>query len=161
MNQCSYNLMETLVKKYVNNPQKVLDVGSYDVNGCYKSIFSCPYTGLDMAQGPNVDYVATESYKWDLPDNNFDLVISGQCFEHVQAPWLLIKEMERVCSKWMIIVAPWKWRIHRYPVDCWRILPDGMEFLLNGWCQFEVKECNTACEGGPLEGLCYGVGLKK
>ena len=161
MNKCSYELMQSLVSKYVGTPTNVLDVGSYDVNGCYKSLFSCPYTGLDMSAGPNVDYVAIEPYKWDFPDNSFDLVISGQCLEHAQAPWLLVKEIERVSSAWIILIAPWKWRIHPYPVDCWRILPDGMRYLLNGWCDFEVKECNTDCETAVLEGLCYGVGKKQ
>lgn len=159
MNKCSYELMENLVRKYTK-PKNVLDVGSYNVNGCYKPLFSCHYVGLDTSGGPNVDYVAKNPYKWEFPDDSFDLVISGQCFEHVQAPWLLVKEMERVCSGWIIVIAPWKWRIHPYPIDCWRILPDGMRFLLSEWCTFELKECDTACETAPLEGLCYGVGFK-
>jgi hypothetical protein len=30
----------------------------------------------------------------------------------------------------VFITAPWSWEIHRYPVDCWRILPDGMRELI-------------------------------
>lgn len=162
MNKCSYELMQRLTEKYIKNPKNVLDVGSYDVNGCYKPIFNkTKYIGLDTNPGPNVDYVPEKPYNWKFDDDSFDLVISGQCLEHVYAPWLLMKEIERVCNQWVIIVAPWKWRIHRYPIDCWRILPDGMKYLLDGWCGFEVKECELACETGPLEGLCYGVGLKK
>ena len=39
---------------------RILDVGSYDVNGSYKTLFTSPtfeYTGLDMESGPNVDIV--------------------------------------------------------------------------------------------------------
>jgi len=38
------------------------------------------------------------------------------------------------------IIAPWQWRYHRYPIDCWRILPDGMEFLLKDVCNFDILE---------------------
>ena len=47
---------------------KVLDVGSFDVNGNYREIFESiglDYTGLDMEKGPNVDIVPKNAYIWD------------------------------------------------------------------------------------------------
>ncbi len=65
----------------------VLDVGSHDVNGSYKSLFSetdFKYTGLDMADGPNVDIVPENTYSWkEIEDNSYDVVISEQALEHV------------------------------------------------------------------------------
>jgi SAM-dependent methyltransferase len=172
MNECSYNLMQSLVEKYCNNSSKVLDVGSYDVLqarqqkglGCYRPLFrEGTYTGLDIAPGPNVDKVMADQYQWDVESETYDLVISGQCLEHVEAFWMTMKEIERVCKKggWAIVVVPWKWRIHPYPIDCWRLLPDGLKFLFTKWCNFDLKECDLACETGPLEGLCYAVGQRK
>ena len=41
------------------NDVKVLDIGSLDINGNIKHLFSHPYyyVGLDLANGPNVDVV--------------------------------------------------------------------------------------------------------
>jgi SAM-dependent methyltransferase len=170
MNECSYKLMQSLFIKYCNPDSSVLDVGSYDVlqsrkqpgYGSYRPIFKGQYTGLDITPGPNVDIVAKDQYKWDIPDASYDVVISGQCLEHVEAFWVTMKEMERVCKPggWLIVIVPWKWRIHPYPIDCWRFLPDGLKFLFTKWCNFNLKECNTACETAVLEGLCYAVGQK-
>jgi SAM-dependent methyltransferase len=171
MNECSYNLMKSLVAKYCNTAINVLDVGSYDVLqvrnkpgfGCYKPIFpNANYIGLDISPGPNVDIVVQKHYNWDMGDATYDLVISGQCLEHTEAFWLTAKEVERVCKTggWVIVIVPWKWRIHPYPVDCWRFLPDGLRFLFGKWCNFDIKECDIACETAPLEGLCYIVGQK-
>jgi hypothetical protein len=82
--------MQWFVDTYLcdNNAKSVLDVGSYDVNGSYKHIFSdnrFSYTGLDMEHGPNVDFVPQKPYHWEeLEDNAFDVVISGQAFEHIE-----------------------------------------------------------------------------
>lgn len=163
MNQCTMELMKKLVNKHCPNYQKVLDIGSYDVNGCFKDLFrKGTYTGLDMRAGPNVDLVPNDIYKWtEIPDKSYDLVISGCCLEHIEAPWLTMKEIDRVCSGHTIHIAPWLWRIHPYPQDCWRILPDGMKYMLTKWCNFDLLECDTACDTGPMESLCYGVGVKR
>ncbi len=147
---------------------RILDVGSQSVNGGYRDIFINPYgwweyVGLDIEKGENVDIVTEDLYKWPIPDQSYDVVISGQCLEHTEAPWLWIKEIERVCKVGGIvcIIAPACWIIHRYPVDCWRILPDGMRYLLEKWCNFKILECDvmfastTETDGAPLD--CIGI----
>lgn len=71
MHRSSYLRMEYLVRYYERyfkkdkETVKVLDIGSYDVNGTYKDIFcdSCyHYTGMDMAEGSNVDIVPADIY---------------------------------------------------------------------------------------------------
>lgn len=91
--------MEWFVNHYIGegNGAKVLDVGSYDVNGTYKELFegkSVKYFGLDIAEGPNVDIVMETPYSWNnIEDESFDYIISGQAFEHIEFPWLTIKEI--------------------------------------------------------------------
>ena len=50
--------MEWFAKTYLKDVRaKILDIGSYDVNGNYRDIFideRFEYTGLDMEDGPNV-----------------------------------------------------------------------------------------------------------
>jgi len=62
--------------------KKVLDVGSLDINGNNKHLFTnCEYTGLDVAEGPNVDVISI-SHQYQAPDNNYDVIISTEVFEH-------------------------------------------------------------------------------
>ena len=136
MHTSSYEGISALVDRFMDKTKeyKILDVGSYDINGNYKGIFQYPgwsYLGVDIVAGNNVDKVI-EPYKWDIPDASYDVVLSGQCLEHVEMPWLWIKEAERVLKPGGLIMltAPWQFCIHQFPVDCWRILPDGMKVLL-------------------------------
>jgi SAM-dependent methyltransferase len=146
MHQYSYHIMKYFVEKYLDKNQKleVLDVGSYDVSGTYKSLFQNPnwnYYGLDMIKGPNVDIVSRSEYDFGL-EEQFNVVISGNCLEHVQAPWKWIKEVYNVTKKGGIIciITPFSLGEHRYPVDCWRILPDGYMYLLEKESSFKVLE---------------------
>jgi SAM-dependent methyltransferase len=61
----------------------VLEVGSYDVNGTVRGIFSAAgqYVGVDLKDGPGVD-VISYGHQLDSPDAAFDVTISGECFEH-------------------------------------------------------------------------------
>lgn len=147
MHKTSYDSMKAIVSEYLDVKQKIkiLDVGSCDVNGNYKALFSSPcwtYTGIDITTGPNVD-VVIKPYQWPLENESYDVVISGQCLEHVEMPWLWIKEVERVCkSKGLVIIlVPWSWPVHRNPVDCWRILPDGIVVLLTKCSNFKILSC--------------------
>jgi len=126
----------------------VLDVGSYDVNGSYKTLFDdtrFEYKGLDMEQGPNVDIVPATIYKWDeIKDNTYDIVISGQALEHIEFFWLTVKEMVRVTKKdgYICIIAPNGFKEHRYPVDCWRFFTDGMVALAR-YYDLEILHAHT------------------
>lgn len=115
----------------------VLDVGSQDINGSYRQMFlelGCSYTGTDIVTGPNVDVISTFD-RLLFEDNAFDVVISGQCLEHAERPWMLVREMARVLKPGGIVcwIAPWCFQVHRdalCPYDRWRILDDGMKILL-------------------------------
>jgi len=120
-----------------NKSLKVLDVGSKD-NGdnCpdFRNLFddtNWNIVGLDLEKGKNVDLVS-EPYSFPFEDNTFDIVLSNQVMEHVEKPWIWVTEMSRVLkySGLMYIATTWKFKIHRFPVDCWRILPDGMKVIL-------------------------------
>lgn len=64
------------------NNKIVLDVGSGDINGNNKYLFTdCEYNGNDVAEAKNVTIVSKTK---DLPfsDQYFDTIISTECFEH-------------------------------------------------------------------------------
>jgi SAM-dependent methyltransferase len=146
MHKESFNIMRYFVDNYldINQELDVLDVGSFDVNGSYKSLFENPnwnYSGLDITDGPNVDYISKGLYDFGL-EKQFDVVISGNCLEHVEAPWKWIHEIQKVTKKggFICIITPFSVGEHKYPLDCWRILPDGYKFLLEKEVDFTVLE---------------------
>jgi cephalosporin hydroxylase len=111
--------------------KKILDVGSYDVNGTMKPIFEQgQYIGLDMEKGPNVDVVG-KSHEIPFIDNFFDIVISSSCFEHDDMFWVSFKEMCRVLkpSGYMYIQAPQNGPYHGWPGDNWRFYADSWRAL--------------------------------
>jgi len=114
----------------------VLDVGSLNVNGTYRPLVESrgwKYIGLDIRPGRNVDIVTSEPYRYPFEDGTFDVVISGSTMEHIQALWLWMPELHRILKGggWAAICTVMAWGEHRHPVDCWRIMPDGMKFLFD------------------------------
>ena len=152
MHKSSMKRMEWFLDNYIDTKveAKLLDVGSYDVNGSYKELFSdtsIKYTGLDMEEGPNVDIVPKSPYMWEEIENDkYDIVISGQAIEHIEFFWITVGEMVRVTKEDGIIciIAPNGFGEHRYPVDCWRFFTDGMNALTR-YYRLEVMHTHTNC----------------
>ena len=72
MHQSSLEKMSLFCDRYlsakIGDSLQILDLGSQDVNGSYRPLFSEPswhYVGLDMAAGKNVD-VVVDCEKWRL-----------------------------------------------------------------------------------------------
>lgn len=61
---------------------KVLDVGSFDVNGNEEFLFEdCEFFGLDLCEGDGVDIVCP-AQEYNAPDESYDTIISCECWEH-------------------------------------------------------------------------------
>jgi len=153
MHRSSILRMKWFVDNYLAKIEtniKVLDVGSYDVNGSYKHLFDegkYEYMGLDMAAGPNVDIALKNPYDWhEIETDTFDVVISGQAFEHVEFFWITMSEMTRVLKKdgLLCLVAPNGFGEHRCPVDCYRFFADGM-IALARYVSLEPLHAHTNC----------------
>ncbi len=136
MHTSSYEHMADLVARHLPKDQRlrIIDIGSYDVNGSYKPLFAGPswhYVGVDLSAGPNVDVVLNSPYQLPMRTGEYDLVISGQAFEHVEYFWLSWLEMARILKPGgqIFLIAPSRGQEHRYPVDCWRFYPDGYRAL--------------------------------
>lgn len=154
MYQTILKKIETFVEKYLSEYQEhqliIFDIGSHEVekNSTYKNFFNKPnwkYLGLDIVKGVNVDTLVNDPYKWnEIKDCSADVVISAQTFEHIEYPWLTIREIYRILKDRGIacIIVPSSGPEHSYPVDCWRILPDGMKALAK-WTGFRVVEVFT------------------
>jgi SAM-dependent methyltransferase len=125
-------------------PFTVLDIGSVDICGTYRTLLppTAAYTGLDMEPGRNVDYIPKDPYNWaELADGSFDVIISGQCFEHIEYPWLTMCQIARKLKRdgLVCLIAPSSGHEHRFPVDCYRYYPDGWRALCK-WANLTVLE---------------------
>lgn len=158
MHVSSYEHMQRLVSKYLDRDRALdaLDIGSYDVNGSYRTLFDSPkwrYTGVDLEKGPGVDVVLTSPYRFPFASRSKDVIVSGQAFEHVEYFWMSWLEMIRVLKPGGLIflIAPSRGPEHRYPQDCWRFYPDGYRALAKfGRC--ELVEVTTDWEPHPDAG---------
>lgn len=152
MHNSSFEHMRRLVAEYIRRerPLDAVDIGSYDVNGSYRTLFDAPgwhYTGIDLEAGPGVDIVLDSPYRLPFRTASVDLVLSGQAFEHVEFFWLTWLEMIRVLKPGglVFLIAPSRGPEHRYPQDCWRFYPDGYRALAKfGGC--ELIEVSTDWE---------------
>jgi hypothetical protein len=143
MHHSAYVNTENFYNKYCKDnieDKKILDIGSYSVNGSVRPIFEKgQYIGVDMEQGPNVDVVANAN---NLPfkNNEIDIIVSISCFEHDDMFWVTFLEMCRVINDggYIYINAPSNGPYHGHPGDNWRFYLDSWKALekwskLNGY----------------------------
>jgi SAM-dependent methyltransferase len=137
----------------------VIDIGAMDVNGSYKQLLppqGYSYTGVDMAPGKGVDVVVDNPYAYPFPDNSADIVMCGQMMEHCEYFWRAFSEMIRILKPggYLFLIVPSQGHVHRYPVDCYRFLPDSFPALarLEG-CVLVDQWQNTAAYWGDLVGV--------
>jgi len=153
MHDSSMSEMRNFMLHYLDSKPdlSVIDIGSCNVSGpnfehyTYKSLFSklgWKYTGVDLVEGLNVDLVIKDEHNWvEIQSGSYDVVVSGQAIEHVRYVWAWIKEVNRVLKPGGLccIICPSAGWVHRYPLDCWRIHPDGMRALAD-WAGLKVLE---------------------
>ena len=163
MHNASMILMKNLVASTRLMGGTVVDVGSQDINGTYRGLFgpSWKYIGVDQVKGKNVDIVMTSEYSIPLSEESSDVVISGQTIEHCRNPFKLVSEMARILKPQgtMILIAPFKWSVHRYPIDCWRFLPDGMKCLFDN-AGISLVKSEIMSSKNPNDVDCYAIGRK-
>jgi SAM-dependent methyltransferase len=147
--------MADFVQKYLHSrrqePLVILDLGSQDFNGSYRPLFDHSpwrYVGVDMTAGQNVDVVLRDPYRWrEIKAGSADVIISGQTFEHTEYFWLSMREIARALKVGGLfcLIAPSAGDEHRYPVDCWRVYPDGLRAAAR-YAELETIEAWTQWE---------------
>lgn len=159
MHSTALDDMKQLLDAAPSWTKTVLDVGSLDENGTNRPLtealgWTC--TGIDIREGVNVDIVV-QPYNYPFEDNSFDVVLSGQAMEHVEDLVKWTNELVRVLKPGgrLCITTVWKMFYHPYPVDTWRIMPDGFRWLFNQNGQLENYDIRMTTEdenGGNIVG---------
>ncbi len=148
MHRNSHSKMQWFKNTYLSTSSElnILDVGSLDRQGDfnYSDIFNVKnwtYTGLDVQGGNNVDIVVSDIYNWfEIEDNTYDVIISGQFFEHLEFFWITMSEIERVLKPggYVCIIAPSAGPKHGGNVpNCYRFHEDGLKAMAK-YVDFEV-----------------------
>jgi SAM-dependent methyltransferase len=161
----SYEKMQAFRDEYLSDFHSkrlsILEIGSKDVNGTYRPIFAQPnweYTGADIESGNNVNLILKNPYLWgEIPTNCYDVVVSGSLLEHVEYPWVTMIEVNRVLKEGGLTchIAPAAGFEHRFPVDCYRYYPDGLNALCK-WADLQPLKIytdwhtNTSQDGGHV-----------
>lgn len=163
MHPSSFDKMAEFRRKYLSGREQqsltIYDLGSQEVvtpgsSGTYRTIFSEPrwrYVGIDMVAGLNVDIVLADPYNWrEVQRESADVIVSGQTFEHTEFFWLTFQQIVRTLKSdgLLCVIAPSSGPEHRFPVDCWRVYPDGLRAVAR-YVGLDVLECWTQWEDLP------------
>lgn len=164
MHKSSYDKMEKFVDEYLDKRRSlsILDVGSLNVNGSYRPLFDekrWTYTGCDIIPGKDVDILLEKAYNWSesFEDGQFDVIISGQAFEHIDYFWHTMEEIYRVLKPGglVCIIAP-SIGGHHYTDDKWRFLAGGFKALAK-YVNLKVLHCLTDNEGAWRDTILIGM----
>ena len=88
--------------------------------------------GVDLTFGTNVDVVLADPYDWrELAPESADVIVAGQTFEHTEFSWETMRQLGRTLKNNSLccIIVPSSGPEHRFPIDCWRMYPDGLRAI--------------------------------
>jgi len=158
MHSSSYAKMKYFKENYLNpnDELKILDIGSFDRNGNYNyglilNEEKWTYHGLDLKEGNNVHVVVEDPYDWrEINDEIYDVVVSGQAFEHIEYFWLTLEQVKRVLKPGGLfcLIVPSTGPVHRNPYDCYRFNQDAMKAMAK-YINFTVVETGHNDKDGP------------
>lgn len=144
MHSNCYREFNRFIKKITLENPTVCDVGSRDVNGTFKKYLpkKWKYTGIDIQAGKNVDIVLSDPYDWKIGEQ-FDIVVSGNVTNHVKDIYAFFVEFGKLLKPngRFFIISPYRHGVSRWPLDCWRIMPDGWKFLIEEKAGLVLEEC--------------------
>lgn len=128
-------------QKYISG--KTLDLGAGYAK--YRNIIkekTQDYLTFDLVQEPNIDVVG-DALNLPFESGTFDTIISTQVLEHIEKPWVMVKEIGRVLKSGgvCILTAPFMEPFHPDPGDFFRYTVEGMKSLFKNE-GFEVVECS-------------------
>jgi SAM-dependent methyltransferase len=144
MHDNSILLFEKYALPGFTREKSVLEIGPDHLPSTYEKIVgdaASSWDYLDIFDRPGLTHLAKNEYLFPIPDDSYDIVVSGNVLEHVRKIWVWIKELSRVCRPGGVVITvnPVSWPFHEAPVDCWRAYPDGMKALYED-ADLEVRE---------------------
>ena len=138
MTENVFNWMQSIVNQPSLKGKRVLEVGSYNVNGSIRPVFEpvgregcSEYIGTDMLPGPGVDKIINaQGLVKEFGEESFDVVVSCDSIEHVEHWREVLCEMMKVLKTggrfYFTTVFP-GYPKHDYPNDHWRFTIEDVQ----------------------------------
>jgi SAM-dependent methyltransferase len=166
-------IFEKYATSYFPAGARVLEIGPDGFPSAYRSKVdrgTLSWDTLDIYQHPSLTHVAPSEYAFPVPDETYDVVLSGQVIEHVRKIWVWMREVARVCKAGGIVITinPVSWPYHEAPIDCWRAYPEGMkalyedselEVIFSGWESLEEPRFRKYIPGASREARSKVLGM--
>ncbi len=176
MHDNSQLMFDRYAKPYFTPGQRVLEIGATLDTSTYRRSVGLPsitWETLELTEWgsrlPGVTYVALDEYRYPIPENTFDIVVSANVAEHVRQLWAWMAELRRIVKPGglIITVAPISWPYHDAPGDCWRLYPEAMRALCDytdlklELCEFDSLEAARYCRVWPGRGRISAIGASR
>lgn len=121
--------------------KKIIDVGSYNVNGSFRTIIEpmkpSAYLGIDIEAGPGVDEICeVKNLTKNYGSKKFDIVISTEAIEHIEDWRTAINEIKKSCKiGGMVLLTSCcpGFGFHQYPHDHWRYELTDVLKIFGNW----------------------------
>lgn len=118
------------IERYGLATGRTLELGSADVNGSVRPLFSGEYIGIDHSEAAGVDMVMSAA-ALTFDDASFDTVVSTSMLEHDPAFWRTLPEVARVLrpgGHLVLTTVATGFPYHNGP-DYWRFEMDTVAIL--------------------------------
>ena len=144
--------VETYVSESDVRGRRVLEVGSFDVNGSPRALIEIlkpsEYRGVDIEMGPGVDEICrAEDLVERFGPESFDLLISTEMIEHV-ADWkIVVSNFKRILKpggKIIITTRSLGFPLHDYPSDHWRFEMSDMAMIFSDFESIVIESDPTS-----------------
>jgi hypothetical protein len=124
------------VRRFRLAERSVLEVGSRDVNGTVRSLFTGPYFGIDKGPGPGVDAVVDiESPALGLVVKGlYGVVVSTEMLEHTPRPWIAVRRMAGSLEHGgplLLTTRGFMFGHHDFPADYYRFSEEAVRVLMD------------------------------
>lgn len=135
----------------IKSGEKVLTVGAGgEVNKLlyeYAEKADFKVTSFDIDEDREPDILG-DLHSYDFGENRFDTIVLSEVLEHLHSPHLGIQNVHRSLKPGgrLILTTPFIFPIHDRPYDFYRYTKYGLEHLLSGFEDVEIRERNSALE---------------
>ena len=146
------------IDKYIKKGNKIIEIGAgtgaYSLELARKGY---DVTALELSENnlsilknkitPEMNIKALQGNALDLSmieDESYDVVISGQAFEHIEYFWLTLEQVKRVLKPGglFFLIVPSTGPVHKNPHDCYRFNENAMKAMAK-YINFNVIEYGT------------------
>jgi hypothetical protein len=144
----------------------VLEIGARAVGDQTASVAAalgpaCRFIGFDIHAAPGVDIVGdAHALSQYVEPGTVDGVMSEAVLEHLQVPWLVAAQINRVLrvGGLTLHIVPHTWPVHEQPNDFWRMSDEGLKVLFGPATGFEVVASGMADPNAIIPPLHRRVG---